>query len=116
MPLLVLMALKPQAKNAKGVRIDELFLEPPEQARLTPRAPQQNSSGSPSSAAWTIVLRAIEPLFSKRLPTRRRAIKAAEAFTIEHLNGEDGIGAIFPAMANSVLMFECSAIRPTIRM
>ena len=29
-PLLVLMAKKPRARNPKGVRIDELFLEPPE--------------------------------------------------------------------------------------
>src|ERR1700675_3754580 len=29
-PLLVLMALKPKARNRKGVRIDELFLEPPD--------------------------------------------------------------------------------------
>ena len=41
-PLLVLLAFKPRARNPKGVRIDELFLEPPEQARLTPRAPHQN--------------------------------------------------------------------------
>ena len=43
-------------------------------------------------------------MFPKR--PRQRAIDRAEAFTIEHLNGEDGIGAIFPAMVNSVLMFD----------
>ena len=32
-PLLVLMAKKPRARNAKGVRIDELFLEPPQTHR-----------------------------------------------------------------------------------
>ena len=26
---------------------------------------------------------------------------------IERLNGEDGLGAIYPAMANSVMMFDC---------
>jgi squalene-hopene/tetraprenyl-beta-curcumene cyclase len=40
-PLLVLMALKPTARNRKGVRIDELFREPPAGLRLAPRAPQQ---------------------------------------------------------------------------
>jgi squalene-hopene/tetraprenyl-beta-curcumene cyclase len=104
-PLLVLLALKPQAKNAKGVRIDELFLDPPSEARLTPRAPQQNKFWFGFFRVVDHVLRAAEPLL-KRLPTRRRSIKAAEAFTIEHLNGEDGIGAIFPAMVNSVLMFD----------
>ena len=104
-PLLVLLALKPRAKNAKGVRIDELFLAPPEQARLTPRAPQQNKFWFAFFRVVDHVLRAVEPLLN-RLPTRQRSIKAAEAFTIEHLNGEDGIGAIFPAMVNSVLMFD----------
>jgi squalene-hopene/tetraprenyl-beta-curcumene cyclase len=104
-PLLVLLALKPRAKNAKGVRIDELFINPPEQARLTPRAPQQNKFWFAFFRVVDHVLRAIDPLLS-RLRTRQRSIKAAEAFTIEHLNGEDGIGAIFPAMVNSVLMFD----------
>jgi squalene-hopene/tetraprenyl-beta-curcumene cyclase len=104
-PLLVLLALKPQAKNQKGVRIDELFLDPPEQARLTPRAPHQNRFWFGFFRVVDHALRAIEPLLV-RLPTRRRAIKAAEAFTIERLNGEDGIGGIFPAMVNSVLMFD----------
>src|SRR5947199_3218918 len=40
-PLLVLMAKKPKARNRKGVRIDELFLEPPGELRLAPKAPQQ---------------------------------------------------------------------------
>src|SRR5206468_2151943 len=40
----------------------------------------------------------------KRL--RQRAIAAAVSFVTERLNGEDGLGAIFPAMANSVMMFD----------
>src|SRR4051794_27064620 len=43
-PLLVLMLKKPRARNAKGVRIDELFLEPPDTVRLAPKAPQQRLS------------------------------------------------------------------------
>jgi squalene-hopene/tetraprenyl-beta-curcumene cyclase len=105
-PLLVLLALKPRAANPKGVRIDELFLGRPEDARLTPRAPQQNRFWFAFFRGVDALLRVVEPLILKRLPTRQRAIKAAEEFTIEHLNGEDGIGAIYPAMANSVLMFD----------
>ena len=40
-----------------------------------------------------------EPLFPAA--TRKRAIDAAVAFVTERLNGEDGLGAIYPAMANS---------------
>ena len=38
-PLLVLMVKKPRARNAKGVRIDELFLEPPHSIGPAPKAP-----------------------------------------------------------------------------
>ena len=41
-----------------------------------------------------------------RRPLRRRAIGKAAAFVEERLNGEDGLGAIFPAMTYSALMFD----------
>jgi squalene-hopene/tetraprenyl-beta-curcumene cyclase len=103
-PLLVLMALRPKARNPRNVRIDELFLEPPHHLGPAPKAPQQ-------SAAWfwffrlvDRVLHAVQPLFPRGL--RQRAIARAEAWVRERLNGEDGLGAIFPAMANSVMMFD----------
>jgi len=103
-PLLVLLAYKPRARNPKGVRIDELFLEPPENARLTPRAPQQNRWWFAFFRGVDVVLRAVDPLIPK--PIRKRAVDRAVAFAVEHLNGEDGIGAIFPAMVNNVVMFD----------
>jgi squalene-hopene/tetraprenyl-beta-curcumene cyclase len=102
-PLLVLMAKKPQARNAKGVRIDELFLEPPQSIGPAPKAPQQKASWFWFFRGVDNVLRATEPYFPKR--TRQRAVDAAIAWVSERLNGEDGLGAIFPAMANSVMMF-----------
>jgi squalene-hopene/tetraprenyl-beta-curcumene cyclase len=103
-PLLVLMALKPKARNRKGVRIDELFLEPPDGLRLAPKAPQQKWTWFLFFGAVDTVLRALEPRFPEG--TRQRAIARAHAFVSERLNGEDGLGAIFPAMANSVMMFD----------
>jgi squalene-hopene/tetraprenyl-beta-curcumene cyclase len=103
-PLLVLMTKKPQARNAKGVRIDELFVAPPGSIGPTPKAPQQKASWFWFFRAVDNILRATEPLFPKR--TRQRAIDAAVAWVSERLNGEDGLGAIFPAMANSVMMFD----------
>ena len=50
------------------------------------------------------MLRAAEPLFPAR--TRQRAIDRAVAWVSERLNGDNGLGAIFPAMANSVMMFD----------
>jgi squalene-hopene/tetraprenyl-beta-curcumene cyclase len=103
-PLLVLQALKPKARNPKGVRIDELFLEPPETIGATPKAPQQNAGWFWFFRGVDAVLRAVVPLFPKSL--RQRAIDRALAWVTERLNGEDGLGAIFPAMANSVMMFD----------
>src|SRR3984885_13752634 len=102
-PLLVLMAKKPQARNAKGVRIDELFFEPPQSIGPAPKAPQQKASWFWFFRGVDNVLRVAEPYFPKS--SRQRAIDSAVAWTVEHLNGEDGLGAIFPAMANSVMMF-----------
>ena len=103
-PLLVLMAKKPQARNAKGVRIDELFLEPPQTIGPTPKAPQQKASWFWFFRGVDNVLRATEPYFPKT--SRQRAFDSAVAWVTERLNGEDGLGAIFPAMANSVMMFD----------
>jgi squalene-hopene/tetraprenyl-beta-curcumene cyclase len=103
-PLLVLQALKPKARNPKGVRVDELFLEPPQSVGPRPRAPQQKASWFWLFRGIDALLRAVEPLFPKRL--RQRAIERALAWARERLNGEDGLGGIFPAMANSVMMFD----------
>jgi squalene-hopene/tetraprenyl-beta-curcumene cyclase len=46
----------------------------------------------------------VEPLFPKKL--RQRAIESALAFAEERLNGEDGMGAIYPPMANIVMMYD----------
>ena len=103
-PLMVLAALKPRAKNPKGIGIDELFLEDPKSVRMAPKAPHQSASWFYLFRSLDAVLRVVEPMFPNRL--RQRAIGAALAFTEERLNGEDGMGAIYPPMANIVMMYE----------
>ena len=56
------------------------------------------------------LLKRVEPFFPASV--RRRAIAAAEAFVTERLNGEDGLGAIYPAMANTVLMYDALGYPP----
>jgi squalene-hopene/tetraprenyl-beta-curcumene cyclase len=103
-PLLVLAALKPRAKNPKGVGIEELFLQDPVSIGMTAKAPHQSWGWFLLFRGLDMVLRVIEPLFSKKL--RARAIDSAVAFIELRLNGEDGLGAIFPPMANAVMMYE----------
>jgi len=100
-PLLVLMVKKPRAKNPRGIHVAELFV--PGSEAVPPRA---------SGSIWASVFNRLDDvlrLCESRMPRRgrERAIAAAVAFVTERLNGEDGIGGIFPAMANAVMMFEC---------
>jgi squalene-hopene/tetraprenyl-beta-curcumene cyclase len=102
--MLVLQAIKPKARNAMRVDLDELFLEPPQTLGPPHKAPHQKTSWFLLFRAIDILLRAGEPLFPKRL--RQRAIDKAVTFITARLNGEDGIGAIFPPMAYSLMMFD----------
>ncbi|MBV9079011.1 MAG: squalene--hopene cyclase, partial [Methylobacteriaceae bacterium] len=105
-PLLVLQVIKPRARNPRGIGIAELMLPPD-----APRPPKPPSHANPGWAAFfrglDRILKVVQPYWPSRL--RRRAIDKAIAFTTERLNGEDGLGAIYPAMANSVMMFDALA-------
>ena len=103
-PLMMLAALKIKAQNARGVGIDELFITPPSQVGFSPKAPHQSTAWFLLFRGIDAVLRVIEPMFPKKL--RARAMAEAQAFVEERLNGEDGIGAIFPPMVNTVLMYD----------
>jgi squalene-hopene/tetraprenyl-beta-curcumene cyclase len=103
-PLMVLAVKKPRARNPKGVGIDELFLQDPRGIGLSAKAPHQSRGWFLLFRALDSVLRVAEPFFPRKL--RERAIDAALAFTEERLNGEDGMGAIYPPMANIVMMYD----------
>ncbi len=99
-PLLVLLAKKPRARNPRGITVQELY---------TPgtHAGPPRSKGSIWAVLFNILddaLRVAEPILPKRL--RQHAIDRAVAFVEERLNGEDGLGAIYPAMANAVMMYD----------
>ncbi len=103
-PLLVLQALRPRAKNPLGVKIDELFVEPPHTIGPAAKAPHQSWIWFAFFRCVDVILRPAVGVFPKSL--RQRAIDRAVDFVMERLNGEDGLGAIFPAMANAAMMFD----------
>lgn len=103
-PLLVLNTLRPRARNPRGVGIGELIARPGRAARMPGRAPHQSRLWYAVFRGVDAALRVAEPHAPKAL--RRRAIAAAERFVRERLNGDDGLGAIFPAMTNAVMMFD----------
>lgn len=107
-PLLVLNTLRPVARNPRGVGIEELFRRPSHTAGMPGRAPHQRRSWFAVFRGVDAVLRRLDPHAPARL--RRRAMAAAEQFVRERLNGDDGLGAIFPAMANAVMMFDALGV------
>lgn len=107
-PLTIVMERRPQAANPRGVTIDELFRTPPEQVREWP-------GGAHQAEPWSSLFKGLDAALHrarKIFPSshRSRAEAACERFVTERLNGEDGLGAIYPAMANAVLMYHCLGV------
>ncbi len=107
-PLMVVNSLKPKARNPRGVTIFELVAE------QTPR-PRHRDGGSHRDVFWAAIfgaidhmLQRVEPYFPKRL--RESAVEKAVAFVDERLNGDGGLGAIYPAMAYSAMMYDALGI------
>lgn len=96
-PLSILCTLKARAINPRNVNIRELFTIVPEKERNY--FPPANTGLSRFFLLAERVISRIEPFIPQFV--RRYAIRRAERWTIERLNGECGIGAIFPAMVNA---------------
>ena len=96
-PLFILCTRKPKAKNPRNIRIRELFTTPPEKERHYFRR-----AGMLAKAflLFDRIGRMIDPLVPKGM--RERATRRAERWFTARLNGEDGLGAIFPAMVNAL--------------
>jgi squalene-hopene/tetraprenyl-beta-curcumene cyclase len=96
-PLFILCTRKPKAKNPRNIGIRELFTTPPEKERH-----YFKRSGMLAKAflLFDHVGRMIDPLIPARM--REHATRRAEAWVLARLNGEDGLGAIFPAMVNAL--------------
>ena len=99
-PLFILCTLKPKAKNPRCVSIAELFTTPPNQ--------EHNYFSIRSRTNHLFLLldrigRTIEPFIPRWF--RRKALAKAEAWIVERLNGEDGLGGLFPAITNTHAAF-----------
>jgi squalene-hopene/tetraprenyl-beta-curcumene cyclase len=103
-PMFVLQATKPRARNPRGIGVQELFVTPPDHVPTWPGSPHATWPWTPIFGGIDRVLQKVEAFFPKT--PRRRAKEKAVAWVSERLNGEDGLGAIFPAMVNTVLMYE----------
>ena len=96
-PLFILCTRKPVAKNPRKVHIRELFTIAPEKERDYFR---RKGFVAKLFLAADRLGRLIDPLIPASI--REKATRRAEAWMLERLNGEDGLGAIFPAMVNAL--------------
>ncbi len=95
-PLLILVSLRAKARNPRKIDIRELFPGPPEKEVY----PVTVNSLIGRMYMWLDRMgRFLEPAIPSSL--RTSAVKRAEAWCVERLNGEGGLGAIFPAMVNA---------------
>ncbi len=95
-PLTILYSLKVQSANPRKVNIPELFTVPAEDER------DYFPVRSTLNRLFLLVertARLFEPLIPQAL--RRVALRRAEQWVVERLNGECGLGGIFPAMVNA---------------
>lgn len=95
-PLLILCSLKPRAKNPRQINIPELFILSPEKEKHYFKT---HNLLSKIFLGLDKIGRTIEPLIPKKI--RHKALTKAGQWIIERLNGEDGLGAIYPAMDNA---------------
>lgn len=107
-PLLVLANLQTQARNPRHIDIRELFAP-------APTAPQPMRTHR--HRGWAALFNGLDRLLkigNSLWPEglRKRAIDRCLLFVTQRLNGENGLGAIYPAMANSVMMFDALGYSP----
>jgi squalene-hopene/tetraprenyl-beta-curcumene cyclase len=99
-PLLVLFNKRPVCPVIREEGVEELFLEEPHEL-------VHLDHFTPGNVAKNLFIHLDRML--KRMDRfapaviRRRALKRAERWTLERMQGEGGLGAIFPAMANAVM-------------
>jgi squalene-hopene/tetraprenyl-beta-curcumene cyclase len=100
-PLFILCTGKAPAKNPRNVHVRELFTTPPERERHYFRLPPGRSGLlARVFLVFDRCARLLDPLAPKAL--RAYATRRAEDWILQRLNGEGGLGAIFPAMVNAL--------------
>jgi len=107
-PLLVIYHKKPVFKVPDGRGIDELFVKP--EHRANPRRYDKRFKAD-GLLTWNRLFLTIDAALRvyekhKNPFLREKAVTAAYNWTVERMKGEGGLGAIYPAMANSVVMLK----------
>ncbi len=110
-PLLVLMALQPRGAQPARRRNPGAVPHAARRRCATGSAGRIVPRGGGSSRASIACCGWSQPAVPARAAGSARSTKAVR-FVTERLNGDDGLGGIYPAMANSVMMFDALGYPP----
>jgi squalene-hopene/tetraprenyl-beta-curcumene cyclase len=108
-PLLIVFEHRPVCRIPAEQGIAELFLKPRDQIRYRKVPPFKKDAAWLTWRNLFITLDAWLKWY-ERMPIRalrRMAVQKAAAWMLEHMNGTGGLGAIYPAMANSIFALRC---------
>ncbi|MGH7235285.1 MAG: squalene--hopene cyclase [Nitrospiraceae bacterium] len=108
-PLLIVFDRRPVCGIPREQGIEELFTSPREQLRFHEVPPLKKDRAWFTWHNLFITLDAVLRLYD-RMPIRRlreKAVSKAADWMLGHVKGSGGIGAIYPAMANSVVALRC---------
>jgi squalene-hopene/tetraprenyl-beta-curcumene cyclase len=108
-PLLIIFAHRPVRPAPAHAHLDELYLVPREDADLSFPRDAETFTWRNFFLFVDRCLRLHDRLV--RQPFRQRAIRMAERWVLERMQGAGGLGGIFPAMANAVIALACLGYR-----
>ncbi|MDN5850298.1 MAG: squalene--hopene cyclase [Nitrococcus sp.] len=100
-PLFILSVHKPRARNPRDIHIQELFVT---DAQLESGYFKARSRLNGLFITLDALGRRMEPFIPRSI--RARSLRRASEWFIARLNGEHGLGAIFPAMVNAYAAIE----------
>ena len=108
-PLLIVFAHQPVCRIPREQGIEELYLEPRGKVPYWKYPPFNKDQAWFTPHNFFVMLDAVLKLYD-RMPLlwlREKAMHKAATWMLDHLKGSGGLGAIYPAMANSVLALRC---------
>lgn len=108
-PLLIVFDRRPVCRIPREQGIEELLTSPRELLRYHEVPPFKKDRAWFTWRNLFITLDAVLRVYD-RMPIRRlreKAVRKAAEWMLDHIQGSGGLGAIYPAMANSVVALRC---------
>ncbi|MCP9439791.1 MAG: squalene--hopene cyclase [Nitrospira sp.] len=108
-PLLIVFAYRPVCRISREQGIEELYPVPRQTIRYWKYPPFNKDQAWFTPHNFFVALDALLKVYD-RMPLRalrKNALKKAADWMLEHMKGTGGLGAIYPAMANSIMALQC---------